>query len=264
MQYASWFSILILVTLMIMPLDVPFHASASIIDRTPVPPIVYDMNGSVVQNSIVGQTVVISNNFTNNGATEIEFTLLVEVRDENGITQFIAWQSSTASHMSTKMMGVSWSPSSPGEYHIRTFPISNLTNPQVLGSVETAQHTVFIGQGNTLYKMEIDGKQYDIEYSLEGGYIENITYDLSLATTTVQVFLTKDSQLSIEFPYEVVEPIVCGAPRVPGGSDIDIEAFVDTIPATVKAIDTGESLIWQVELELGTEEVEFVGCGILR
>ena len=165
--------------------------------------------------------------------------------------------------MRTKMMGVSWTPNSPGVYPIRTFPISNLTNPQVLGTVEIGQHTVFLGKGNNMYRMEIDGKQYDIEYSLEGGYIENIAYDLSLSTTLIQIVLSKDSQLSIELPYELVDQIICGLPRIPGGSDIDIETFVDTIPAEVKQIDTGESLIWLVELELGSEEVEFVGCGFL-
>jgi hypothetical protein len=258
MQYASWFSILILVTLMVMPLDVPFHASASIIDRTPVPPIVYDMNGSVVQNSIVGQTVVISNNFTNNGATEIEFTLLVEVRDESGITQYIAWQSSTASPASTKIMGVSWTPNSAGVYHIRTFPISTLTNPQVLGSVETARHIVFNGQGNNLYKMEIDGKQYDIEYSLEGGRITAIHYDFGLATMLVVVETSRDALLTMWVPNEIAsEKMFCHRDIFPNTM---IEVFVDTIPAEVQVIKRLEMTVWQIQLPFGTEVVEFVGA----
>jgi hypothetical protein len=206
--------------------------SVGMVDTTPIPPLVHDMNGNAVLNSTVGQTMIISKNFTNGNDVKIDFVLLIEVRDENGVTQFLAWQTGSASPKSTKTMGVSWTPNSAGEYHIRTFPISNLINPQVLGSVETTQHSVLSEQRTKAYKLQIDDNEYAIEHSLDGGYIRQILYDEDLASTTILLDLSKDSQLSKEFPYELAEQIACSEFHAPGSDDASIEVFVDTIPAS--------------------------------
>jgi hypothetical protein len=264
MQYTPWFFPIILVSHMITQLGIPFDASASIIDRTPIPPIVHDINGNVIQDSTVGQTIVISNNFTNTRDTEVAFILLIEVRDESGITQYIAWQSGTASPMRTKMMGVSWTPNSPGVYPIRTFPISNLTSPQVLGTVEIAQHTVFLEQGNKLYRLELYDKQYEIEYSLESGFIYQIAYDLELATITAGLEgVSSATELTLYIPKAMLDKeFTCVIETIPTSSIDGIVVFVDTVETELKAAESAELLTVKVRLDAGAEVVEVLGCAI--
>jgi hypothetical protein len=223
---------------------------------------IYDLSGNRIQTAIAGQPIVIPKNFTNSQGEEREITFLFEVRDEAGITVFLAWQTATVEPMNTKTASVSWATDIPGVYQARMFVISNLTNPQVLeDAISTAPVTILGGPGNSLYKMEVDGIGYDIEYSLEGGYIRNIVYDIDFSTILIQLHVSKDSHLKVEFPYEVAKQIICELLPIPGGSGVSIEVFVDTMPAEVRESDTGDSIIWQVQLQAGTEEVELVGCG---
>ena len=115
---------------------------ASLIDVTPRPPMFYDMAGNRIHNSTLGYPVMILTDFTNAKLVSQSVTFLIEVRDENGVTQYLAWQITTAPTMGTKSAGISWISDKAGEYQIRTFVISNLTNPQVLSPVEAANFVV--------------------------------------------------------------------------------------------------------------------------
>jgi hypothetical protein len=226
--------------------------------RTPVPPIIYDTTGKIIQNSTLGQTVIISKNFTNNKVTEVKFMLLIEVRDESGVTQYLAWQTSTASPSSTRNVGVSWTPDRAGEYQIRTFPISNLTNPQVLDAVEIAQLAVLgADERYKVYELMFDGREYGIAYSLDNGSITNIMYEPAIATVLVELNLGRDSELVIELPNEIIfDSINCAVHP----SDIDAEVFADTIPVNeVEQASTTASRLLKIQLPAGTEVVEIVG-----
>lgn len=80
---------------------------------------------------------------------EMQFVSLVEVRDESGLTIFLAWQTGellAADYMTNTYnnttMSFSWLPETPATYEVRTFVISNLENPQILSPVERAEITV--------------------------------------------------------------------------------------------------------------------------
>ena len=236
-------------------------------------PKVFDAQEREVKQLQTGQQVSIRVNITNFLDYEKRFTIITEVRDGLGVTVYLAWHSGKvkpsehyASETSWMVDNGCWYEKDSGcsNYQIRSFAITGLENPQVLSEVKTVEGGITVidtaSEGSKLYRLEVAGTlQYDIEYSLEGGHITKMDYDVDLATIMVQLYLSRDSMLSIEFPDEIVEYLVCEIP--PGGSDTNIEAFVDTIPAKVKEIDNGDSVTWQLELESDAEDVEFVGGG---
>jgi hypothetical protein len=243
-----------------MTLDVPLGASLSF---TPMPPTIYDTRGNIIQNSTIGHPVVISKNFTNNSGNEIDFTLLIEVRDESGITQYLAWQTGRASPMATRNAGVSWTPNSAGEYQIRTFAISNLTNPQVLDVVETAQFSVFEPERERkVYSLELDGRKYDIEYSMNSGFIKDVVVDNDLATITLQLErITSDTDLIIELQRELLLAAFSCDQGLVLPEDLDAIAFVDSIQAEIYVIDADATAVtWKLALDASAKRVELVGA----
>jgi hypothetical protein len=90
----------------------------------------------------VGQQVVLTTTVTNNIDDELPFVALVEVRDSSGITIFLAWQTGVMDAGDRNEVGLSWTPEEAGDYVVRTFVISNLSNPQVLSDVVTTNITV--------------------------------------------------------------------------------------------------------------------------
>jgi hypothetical protein len=244
-------------------LGAPLDASASLIDHTPVPPIVYDIRGNIIQNSVVGHPVVIAKNFTNSNDKEMDYTFLVEVRDESGITQYLAWQKSNALPMSTREVGVSWTPEIATEYEIRTFVVSNMTNPQVIDFVETAKFSVFAQvPKNNSYSLELDGRDYQIEYILGSGNVKKITTQASAGAINIELSMVDaDTELTVTLPKDLMDlvfldwvyPLPSG--EKPGYTP---EVVVDTIfvkPISVQEMQEGTT--WVIPIREDSEEVEF-------
>ena len=103
------------------------------------------MDGSSVQKPQAGEQVVIGNTLTNHDNTrDWAAVAITEVRDSSGITIQLSWQSTIVSAGGAKDMGISWIPEHADTYTIRTFPISSLDKPQVLGIVVSTEVTVSI------------------------------------------------------------------------------------------------------------------------
>lgn len=89
-----------------------------------------------------GKQATLSLVITNDADRTQQFVELVEVRDSDGVTVFLAWQSGTLDPNSQTQIGVSWIPERPGDYTARTFAISNFDNPQVLSPVSESDFTI--------------------------------------------------------------------------------------------------------------------------
>ena len=123
--------------------NVPFGAPGAN-DRatSPSEPVVKDVSGGSVDDIVPGQQVVLSTTVQNNLDEDLPFVALIEVRDSSGITVFLAWQTGTLNADGRAEVGLSWTPDRSGDYQVRTFVVSNLSNPQVLSPVMTSNITV--------------------------------------------------------------------------------------------------------------------------
>ena len=86
---------------------------------------------------VVGAQLGLSTTIENDGAAEQPFVALIEVRDSTGITVYLAWQSGSLEPAGSTSVEVSWTPEVRGEYEVRTFAVSSLSNAIVLSKVAT-------------------------------------------------------------------------------------------------------------------------------
>lgn len=98
-------------------------------------PAIKDITGKTLPSIQVDQQVILATTVENTGSQEQPFIALVEVRDSAGATVFLQWQSGIIGAGAKSEIGLSWTPSKPGTYEVRTFAISDLANPQILSQV---------------------------------------------------------------------------------------------------------------------------------
>jgi hypothetical protein len=67
---------------------------------------------------------------------------LIEVRDSDGVTIFLAWQIGQLAGGDRTQVGLSWTPEDQGDYTVRTFVISDLNDPDILSEVSESDVTV--------------------------------------------------------------------------------------------------------------------------
>lgn len=109
---------------------------------TPSAPRLQDIRGQDLTEITAGSQAIITTTVTNNNAQPQAFVALVEVRDADGITVYLQWQTGTLNPNGSANIGLSWTPDAPGTYELRTFVISNLLNPSALSPVVTSTVTV--------------------------------------------------------------------------------------------------------------------------
>lgn len=95
-----------------------------------------DLNGTITTELRKGEQVEIGATLVNFGAWQQNATAIIEIRDANDTTQFLAWQNASLRSENQTDIGVSWMPVSPGVYTVRIFTISDLENPQILSGVK--------------------------------------------------------------------------------------------------------------------------------
>jgi hypothetical protein len=81
------------------------------------------------------QTRMMSTMFINNDDKPVQFVVFLEIRDSAGVTVFLQFHIGAVEGRfghNTREMASSWQPEKAGEYELRTFAISNFTNPEVL------------------------------------------------------------------------------------------------------------------------------------
>jgi hypothetical protein len=86
---------------------------------------------------VAGGQLGLSTVIENNADIEQSFVALIEVRNESGITVYLAWQSGSLEPSDSTQIEVSWTPEFGGEYEIRTFAINGFAEGNVLSQVAT-------------------------------------------------------------------------------------------------------------------------------
>lgn len=109
---------------------------------TPTAPVLTTPTGQPVDQVQAGQQVVLTTTINNNLDEAVPFVAIVEVRDDNGVTVFLAWQTGTLGADGRATVGLSWTPDFAGDYDIRTFVISSLDNPRILSEVKQSSVSV--------------------------------------------------------------------------------------------------------------------------
>jgi hypothetical protein len=87
----------------------------------------------------VGQLLLITTILTETEEIEKPFVVIVEARDETGVTILLQFQIGRLTANGQSEVGVSWRPETAGEYELRAFVISDFTNPEILTGVRTSQ-----------------------------------------------------------------------------------------------------------------------------
>lgn len=121
---------------------VPIGAPRGPTSTTPSAPVLKDVSGKILTEVTAGSQVVLSTDITNNNDAPQPFAAIVEVRDADGITIYLQWQTGTLNANGTSGIGLSWTPDMPGTYTVRTFVLSSIANPQVLSPVAESTYTV--------------------------------------------------------------------------------------------------------------------------
>ena len=87
-------------------------------------------------------TFYLSSEIKNGEKQAQPFVTIIELRNQDGITQFLQFQSGRLDVNATSNIGIMWDPGRAGAYELRSFVLSNFTQPEVLSSVHTANLTV--------------------------------------------------------------------------------------------------------------------------
>jgi hypothetical protein len=98
-------------------------------------PVLRTVNSPPLGNLTAGKEVVIAATLTNNHQDRAwNLVAVVQVRDENGITQNIDLRTAIVAPGGSVEIGSLWTPENAGSFELRIFLIENSENPEVLGS----------------------------------------------------------------------------------------------------------------------------------
>jgi hypothetical protein len=105
---------------------------------------VKDRAGNVVTQTTVGTQVLIEGtvDLDCNSSPGDPPVAIFEVRDAEGMTDYLAWQTISVESGEQITTGLSWMPERPGVYDVRFFPIVCLNCPMVLNKVVIYEITV--------------------------------------------------------------------------------------------------------------------------
>jgi hypothetical protein len=227
-----------------------------------------DVNGQAISSVHVGQQAVVQIVLDNAINSNLPFVVLIEIRNGGGITEYLAWHSGKVAANGTYRSETSWMPSKGCfgsdinwrcTYEIRTFVVSNLTNPQVLSDVVTRDGITVTDtprQGDKLYTLVIDDNKYEVKYSMGSGNIRKISADPDVGAIMFQLDgVHSDTELNLVLPAHLVDLFYTA---FPSGSYIDPEIFIDTLPANAVSFEiTQNNTTWVIPIRAGTEEIEF-------
>lgn len=86
----------------------------------------------------LGTQLVLSTIVENSNDVQ-QYVVIIEARDENGVTVFLGLQSGTLALGNSSSIETSWTPEAVGDYQIRTFVISSLADGEVLSDVSVSE-----------------------------------------------------------------------------------------------------------------------------
>jgi hypothetical protein len=96
-----------------------------------------DLNGDPLRVVKAGEQVVLTTTFYSVFEEKVDFVGIIEVRDTNGVTVSLSWQTGSIEPQGNKTIGVSWLVPQSTAYQSRAFAISDFEHPRVFSAVET-------------------------------------------------------------------------------------------------------------------------------
>jgi hypothetical protein len=109
---------------------------------TPEPVVPRDISGEELEEVSAGQQVVLSSIVNNNRSSELDYAAIIEVQDADGFTVLLQWATGTLPANGENSVGLSWTPTEPGTYTVRTFVLSEIGNPAALSQITESTLTV--------------------------------------------------------------------------------------------------------------------------
>ncbi|WP_415280724.1 hypothetical protein [Candidatus Nitrososphaera sp. FF02] len=109
---------------------------------TPSPVMPRDISGDELDEVSVGQQIVLSTTVNNNRNVDMDYAAIIEVRDSDGFTVLLQWATGNLPANDEVGVGLSWTPMEAGTYTVRTFVLSDISNPSALSTIVTSTLTV--------------------------------------------------------------------------------------------------------------------------
>ncbi|GEM_PF-449614 len=110
------------------------------------------------------------------------------------------------------------------------------------------------GGGMQTYTLNIDGKNYQIQYMITGGKLLNMTMDTGAKTLTANIDSTSNGTLTLVLPRSVID-------SQENGKDIDFNVFADGVAHAdfTEQNTTADSRTLAINFDNGTQKIEVVG-----
>lgn len=124
---------------------------ASITTASAIPPMeraavsepeIVDQSGHIVIDVIPNQLVLIRDEVTNMQDKKQTFVLIVQIKDEDGITVSLSWLEGEMPAKRSLAVAQPWKPDRAGDYRLEIFVWDNIDNPAVLSPYKTKTITV--------------------------------------------------------------------------------------------------------------------------
>ncbi|MGH9923695.1 MAG: hypothetical protein ACRD38_13180 [Nitrososphaerales archaeon] len=105
---------------------VPLAFAQSIDPIVEISPSFQNLSGDEITEQGIGKPVLLDLSLTNRYDKKESVVAIIDVRDEEGVTWYIAWQGTSLNENGNYTMSVSWLPTEAGEYQIRSFAVDSL------------------------------------------------------------------------------------------------------------------------------------------
>lgn len=121
-------------------IDTLFEGTMSLSELKAVPLREFTDPHRVCDSCSMGGEYILTATVQNEAPAQQNIVIIVEIRDKEGITQYLAFQMTTLDPEQVSNIGISWTPSNAGTYELRSFVISNFSQPEVLSIL----HSTFV------------------------------------------------------------------------------------------------------------------------
>ncbi len=214
----------------------------------------------------VGEQLVVTTDVRNNDDVyDWPAYVILEIRDWDGVTIMLAWQSGVVETDRPTQVGVSWIPEHPGDYQLRTFAVSSLDNPRILSAVSVSEVT--IASSSHSFPILIGNKTFDVQYSFASseGMIQDMrVHPSSYPSIVAEVFVEHDTTVDIVLPRKLLEQmeVESGYHYCVGNAFV---VFVKEVPMDSDQRNLDDmSQILTIPLSSGSNTLEIVGEDLLQ
>lgn len=107
-----------------------------------LPPELKDASGNFLSSAHIDQPVFITTIFANCTDEEIPFIVVIEARDEDDVTVYLQFQAGKLDANADSEISLAWSPEKSGKHELRTFALSDLTQPQIYSQIWVSEVTI--------------------------------------------------------------------------------------------------------------------------